>query len=90
MGLEALLTTQIIGLQPLLDAKLEGSTGSTDNRVLRSDGTGGVTVQDSGVTIDDSGNVTVGGTYVAVTQIRRQNGYNSGLRLDSNNGDLLS
>lgn len=66
MGLEALLTTQIIGLQPLLDAKLGGSTGSTDNRVLRSDGTGGVTVQDSGVTIDDSGNIS-GLTMVSST-----------------------
>ncbi len=58
MALEALLTTQIIGLQPLLDAKLGGTTGSTDNRVLRSDGAGGVTVQASPVTIDDSGNIS--------------------------------
>lgn len=34
-----------------------GSTGATDNRVLRADGTGGVTVQNSAVSIDDSGNV---------------------------------
>ncbi len=35
-----------------------GSTGATDNRVLRSDGTGAATVQNSPVTIDDSGNVS--------------------------------
>ena len=34
-----------------------GTTGSTDNALLRSDGTGGATVQTSTVTIDDSGNV---------------------------------
>lgn len=35
-----------------------GSTGATDNRVLRADGTGGATLQSSGVTIDDTGNIT--------------------------------
>jgi Mtd second domain len=35
-----------------------GSTGGTDNRVLRADGTGGKTAQASAVAIDDSGNVT--------------------------------
>jgi len=39
-------------------AKIGGSTGATDNRVLRADGTGGVNLQNSAVTIDDSGNVT--------------------------------
>jgi hypothetical protein len=36
-----------------------GSTGATDNSILRSDGTGGATAQNSPVTIDDSGNITV-------------------------------
>ena len=35
-----------------------GSTGATDNRLLRSDGTGGATLQASGITVDDSNNVT--------------------------------
>ena len=35
-----------------------GSTGATDNRLIRADGTGGSTVQSSGITIDDSDNVT--------------------------------
>lgn len=38
-----------------VSAGIGGSTGSTDNRVLRADGTGGSTVQGSAVTIDDSG-----------------------------------
>ena len=45
-------------LQDALNAKMGGSTGATDNRILRADGTGGVTVQDSAVTIDDSGNIS--------------------------------
>lgn len=35
-----------------------GSVGATDNRVLRSDGVGGSTIQNSGVTIDDSANMS--------------------------------
>lgn len=35
-----------------------GSTGATDNAILRADGTGGSTLQSSAATIDDSGNVT--------------------------------
>lgn len=41
-----------------------GSTGSTDNRVLRSDGTGGSTLQNSAVTISDAGAIT-GATLAA-------------------------
>lgn len=42
--------------------KIGGSTGATDNRILRADGTGGVTLQSSAVTMDDSGNITgIGG-----------------------------
>ncbi len=50
-----------------------GTTGATDNRVLRADGTGGATIQSSPVTIDDSGNVsgvvnlTVGGAITLGT-----------------------
>lgn len=35
-----------------------GSTGATDNAILRADGAGGVTLQSSGVTIDDSNTIT--------------------------------
>lgn len=36
-----------------------GSTGGTDNAILRADGTGGATLQNSSVIIDDSGNVVI-------------------------------
>ena len=93
MGLEALLSQQIIGLSESIDDRVAallvagtgitltyndgagtltiassgggsigGSTGSTDNRILRADGTGGATVQNSAVTIDDSGNISGLGT----------------------------
>ena len=49
-------------LQPSSTGTIIGSTGGTDNRVLRADGTGGTTVQSSAVSIDDSGNVSGVGT----------------------------
>ena len=42
----------------IVSGGIGGSTGATDNRVLRSDGTGGATAQASSVTIDDNGNVS--------------------------------
>lgn len=39
---------------------LGGSTGATDNAILRADGTGGATAQSSGATIDDNGRVITG------------------------------
>jgi len=38
--------------------KVTGPASATDNALARFDGTGGKTVQDSGITVDDSGNVT--------------------------------
>jgi hypothetical protein len=43
-------------------SSIGGSTGSTDNALLRADGTGGATLQSSAVTIDDSGNTSGVGT----------------------------
>jgi hypothetical protein len=40
-------------------AGLGGSTGSTDNRVLRADGTGGSTVQSSLLSVDDDGKTII-------------------------------
>lgn len=37
-----------------------GSTGSTDNAILRADGTGGSTLQNSQLIINDSGDLTIG------------------------------
>lgn len=59
-----LVLTSSTSLVQLLDENsggVDGTTGSTDNAVIRADGTGGGTVQASGVTIDDSDNVDVPG-----------------------------
>lgn len=45
-----------------LALKIGGSTGSTDNALLRADGTGGSTVQSTGITVDDSDNLSTTGT----------------------------
>ena len=48
--------------------KLEGVSSSTDNAIVRWDGTGGSTVQDtSTTTIDDNGDIVVGGTTPTIT-----------------------
>lgn len=41
---------------------ISGTTGSTNNSVIRADGTGGTEVKASAVAIDDSGNITGAGT----------------------------
>jgi hypothetical protein len=43
-------------------AKIGGSVGAADNRIVRSDGTGTLTVQTTGITVDDSNNVSGVGT----------------------------
>jgi len=44
-----------------------GSTGATDNAILRADGTGGATLQNSGLVVDDSANLTLGISSLAGT-----------------------
>lgn len=62
------LQTQGAGSAPIWAAQsgtgagdVSGPAGATDNAIVRFDGTSGQNVQNSGCTIDDSGNVTVGG-----------------------------
>lgn len=43
-----------------VSAGIGGSTGVTDNAILRADGAGGSTLQSSGVTISDTNNVGIG------------------------------
>lgn len=43
---------------------INGSTGATDNRALRADGAGGITIQNSLVTIQDDGTVVVNAVLV--------------------------
>lgn len=50
------------GLQFGATAKIGGDVGATDNQLVRTDGTGGKTVQGSAITVDDSGNISGVGT----------------------------
>jgi len=52
-------------IQTQLDAKLDDFTSSTDNVLMRSNGTGGAAVQESGIIVDDSDNVSAIGTLSA-------------------------
>lgn len=61
-----------------------GPVSSTDNAIVRWDGTGGATLQDSSVTVDDSGNVSVPGGVTAAGGLEVVGGLN-----DSNNNELF-
>lgn len=57
-----LKTTDTEGIFEFIDVPtgtLGGSTGSTDNAILRANGEGGVTLQNSLVTIDDDGSINI-------------------------------
>ena len=47
-------------------AVIKGPTSSTDNAIARFDGSGGKSLQGSGVTIDDSDNLDLGGAEIAL------------------------
>jgi hypothetical protein len=57
-GMNVQTTTQAIA--DLADGGLGGSTESTDNAVLRANGTGGATVQASAMIVDDTANIALG------------------------------
>jgi hypothetical protein len=68
-NLKTVNSTSLLGAGDItISAGIGGSTGATDNRLLRSDGTGGATLQASGITIDDSHNVTGVATLAATGQ----------------------
>lgn len=73
-----------------------GSTGATDNAVLRADGTGGATVQNSAVTIDDNGNINISGagnqTISTTTASAHLNitSVNNGVVLNANGGQYFA
>lgn len=67
-----------------LSGTIGGSTGASDNRLIRSDGVGGVTIQASPITVDDSGNMSGIGT-VACGAITSTGAFsNSGYNLTTN------
>lgn len=64
-----------------------GSTGSTDNAILRADGTGGATLQNSLITISDTGAL---GLPDGVRQTFNPDGTNAGLNVGAQAGDPSS
>lgn len=68
-------------------AKIEGSVGSTDNRLVRSNGTGTFTVQATGITVDDSNRVGIGRapTTHMVEITSQDNSADTGLQIFANN-----
>lgn len=54
-----------------------GSSGSTDNAIIRADGTGGNTIQSSSITIDDSNNIAGANNITAgnVVNVTSASGY---------------
>lgn len=48
---------------------IEGNVGLVDNRLVRSSGTSGIEVSGSGVTLDDSGNLTTAGSIQGLISI---------------------
>lgn len=54
------MSQRVVGTPaPSSGGGIAGTTGATDNRLLRADGTGGATIQSSSVTVDDSGSVAI-------------------------------
>lgn len=60
--------TATIRLEAAAGGGIGGSTGATDNALLRADGTGGSTLQSSAATLDESGNLS-GIAALSVTTI---------------------
>lgn len=68
-----------------------GSTGATDNVLLRADGTGGVTLQNSVIVVDDSGNATLGLSGTAGNRTLTTNGSGADVNLNiraKNSGNI--
>lgn len=64
-GAQAIST--VSGLQSALDAKVAGAASATDNAVARFDATTGKIIQNSGVIIDDSNNITGAASFTGGT-----------------------
>ncbi len=65
-NIKTINSTSLLGSGDIvISAGIGGSTGATDNRLLRSDGTGGSTAQASNATLDDTGNLTINAGLVA-------------------------
>ena len=58
---------------------ISGSTGATDNAILRSDGVGGSSLQNSAVTVDDTGYISIPDGAFNVPSIRFANSTDTGI-----------
>jgi hypothetical protein len=58
--------------QTIASGGIGGSTGAATNRLIRASGTGGATIQNSTVTVDDTGNTTVGAAAAGWVNSRRR------------------
>lgn len=77
------------GLQSQLDAKLDDITSSTDNALVRTDGTSGDALQDSGIIIDDNDNLLGAGFLELTHETTPSNPSSGSLRFYTKNDDKL-
>ena len=80
-------------VHPSDSTKVDGATTPTDNSIVRFDGTDGVTIQDSGIIIDDTDNLTGIGTISsgAITSSGAvQAGAETGFVVGANGPKILS
>lgn len=69
-----------------LDGLVAGPASATDNALVRFDGTGGKTTQNSGITVDDSGNVSSDLTVSKATPRITSSGASAGIRVTASSG----
>ena len=89
-GSEATVAARLTAIEAT-GTGVSGPGSSTDNALVRWDGTGGDTVQNSGVTVDDSGNLTAAANVTAdsaghayLNADAASGGYVSGVRFQEN------
>ena len=79
------------GTWSTISGGIGGSTGATDNSVLRSDGTGGATLQNSAVFIGDTGNIDIGTDSGTIRNIQAAgSGTNVGIQLLSKGTGIVA
>lgn len=87
------ITVNVTALSFSLFESISGSTGSTDNAIIRADGADSDTIQASGVTIDDSDAVagvvslSLGSTPATVGDVRMSGLFTFNARNDTNTAD---
>lgn len=89
-GANGYVLTSVSGV-PTWSSPIGGSTGATDNAILRADGTGGSTLQASAVFIGDTGNIDIGTDAGTLRNIQSAgSGSNVGLQLLSKGTGVIA